>query len=146
MNKLNIYIRTCFYSSLIGAVVEVVVALVRQQKSILLSDLFRSMATGMAIGLVSLLFQLYIFMKFKKSPVIGFVSNFLVVAGIIAIEEIFYQVQYSRLHIRSNWIVSIIVAETLSFVLIAVWYKQAKIFNQQLEKKKSAITDDVPIS
>lgn len=143
MNKVRMYIVNGFYSSLIGAVIEVIIALIRKCETIRLISLFDSMLTGVFIGTVSMFFLFHIFFKLKKRPVAGFVSNFVVVAVVFIADAALSWIEAGRIVFYINWMYAWIIAELLSFILTAVWYKEIKLYNEQLEKKKASLGQEV---
>lgn len=135
MNKIGIYLVNGFFSALIGGTIEILSALINKSEIIYLYGLFNSMLEGFITGSVSMFFLINIIMRLTRKMFIGILSNFIVVAGFIGF---FYMSSSdtSILHQGFNWLYILAIAETLSCILIAAWFKRMNMYNRLLKKKK----------
>lgn len=160
MFKLKLYLWNAFFSSLIGLAVHIIGLVISilqysveefisfilqnpyQSLLVLLSDMVFSMAVGAVIGTVSMFFFLQIFLKFTQKPIVGFLSNFIVVAVLnIAGAVIFVFRSYQQFideFFKSRWFVALIVSEVLSFFLTFLWRRRIMLYKVKLEEKKAA--------
>lgn len=141
MKKLRIYIINVFFSSLIGLVSKVIETMLENKSLVNLSELFESMAKGAFIGTISLCVFFHVFIRFKRKPIAGFISNFTIVAVLMVIVALIDSLTTPSIFINYKWIVSLITVEILSFILTAIWYRQMTLYNDRLEKKKASIID-----
>ena len=140
MVKLKLYLLNGFYSSLVGAAVEVIAAIIRGNGSIRLLGLFRSMGLGIFIGTTSLFCLFRVLMVFRKRPVFGYIVNFLVIGVSIFICSLAYG-GFMFEPASSNWAIALVVAEGLSFILVRIVFSQVIVLNEQLARKKAEIAD-----
>lgn len=101
------------------------------------------MAVGAIIGTVSLFFFFQIFLKFTQKPVIGFLSNFIVVAVMNMAGAVMTGLGSYDLFIKgffnSVWFVALIVSEILSFFLTYLWRQRIMQYKLKLEEKKASL-------
>ncbi|ATW26622.1 hypothetical protein [Candidatus Formimonas warabiya] len=141
MNRLGIYLINGFFSAFIGLVIKIIETVVEHENTVSVPELFESMTKGALIGTISLFVLFHVFIRFKRKPIAGFISNFIVVAVLMAVVGIFDFITSSCAFNYYRWIVSFIMAEILSFLLASVWYRQMILYNDKLEKKKASIMD-----
>ncbi len=139
MDKVKVYILYGFLASLIGAVIEIISTVVISKHAIIWSYMFISMAKGALIGCVSIFFLFYVFMRFRRRPVAGILTNFTVVAILLILWTLFDFTKGVGSAFDLTWYVAFIMAEILSFILTAVWYRQMTLYNDKLGKKKASI-------
>lgn len=132
--------QNAFYSSLIGAAVEIAASIIRGRDAVEIIKLFRSMGLGILIGTASLFCLFRMLVIFRKKPVLGYIVNFLVVGLIIAALSLAYGGFMFEPSV-SNWAIALVVAEVLSFILVRIVFRQVVTFNEQLERKKAEIED-----
>jgi hypothetical protein len=141
MNKFKFYMMNGFFSAMIGAIIEVVAFMLRKQDYISFYSLMKSMGIGAFIGTISLFFLFQVFLKLRQKPVIGFLSNFIVVAVLTLAGAILDGIRSFQQYIDSRWLMVLIVAEFLSFFLTLIWYRQIMFYNKKLQLKKESIQD-----
>jgi hypothetical protein len=157
MNKLKFYYWNVLFSSLIGMAVFIVILLswVWQnsfQKLFLhfsqspfrllfgvLYSLLYSMAVGVIIGTVSLFFFFQIFLRLTQRPLMGFISNVLVVAALNVAGAISVGVRSYQQFTQSSWFWALLVSEVLSFFLTFHWRRRIMFYKQKLEEKKALL-------
>lgn len=140
MARLKIYLMNGFFSSLIGAVVEIVTSIIRGNSYVELIKLFRSMGLGVMIGTASLFCIFRTLRFFRKRQVFGYIINFLTVGIIITVYAYVFGGLIPSPEI-SNWAVAFFVAEALSLILVRMTYTQVTALNEQLARKKAEIQD-----
>jgi len=138
MARVKIYLMNGFYSSLIGAVTEIAIAIIRGSGYVELIKLFRSMGLGVVIGTASLFCIFRTLRLFRKRQVFGYIINFLTVGIIITIYAYAFGGLIPRPEI-SNWTIAFFVAEALSLILVRMTYIQVTALNDQLARKKAKI-------
>jgi hypothetical protein len=141
MNKFKFYIINVFFSAGIGAIIEVIAFILREQDYISFYSLMKSMVIGAFIGTVSLFFLFRVFLRLRQEPVIGFLSNFLVVAVLTLVGAILDGIRTYQQYIDSRWFMVLIVAEFLSFFLTLLWYRQIMVYNKKLQLKQESLQD-----
>ena len=141
MNKFKFYIINAFFSALIGAIIEVVALILKKQNYISFYSLIRSMGIGAFIGTVSLFFLFQVFLRLRQKPVIGFLSNFLVVAVLTLAGGILEGIRTYQQYIYSRWFLVLIVAEVLSFFLTLIWYRRIMSYDKKLKLKQESLQD-----
>ena len=161
MFKLKFYLWNAFYSSLIGLVVHIIGLVIWIQQyslakfiSIILQNPYRallvllinlvfSMAVGVVIGTVSLFFFFQIFLKLTQKPIVGFLSNFTVVAVLNIAGAVMTGFRSYQLFIdnffSSLWFVALIVSEVLSLFLTFLWRRRIMLYKIKLEEKKASL-------
>lgn len=161
MYKLKFYLWNAFYSSLIGMTVNIVALMILIRRTsfaefisffspdpsrtalLLFYNLLFCMAVGAIIGTVSLFFFFQIFLKFTQKPVIGFLSNFIVVAVMNMAGAVMTGLGSYDLFIKgffnSVWFVALIVSEILSFFLTYLWRQRIMQYKLKLEEKKASL-------
>ncbi len=153
MNKHKFYIWNAFWSSLIGLSVFIfalltwgwqisyhqLINIIVDHPLSFLSNMLFSMAVGAIIGTVSLFFVFQIFLKLTQKPLIGFISNFVVVALMNIIGAIVFGVRTYQQFIQTEWFLALIISEALSFFLISHWYQRLKFYKEKLEQKKESL-------
>jgi hypothetical protein len=141
MNKFKFYIINGFFSAMIGAIIEVVALILKKQDYISFYSLIKSMGIGAFIGTVSLFFLFQVFLKLRQKPVIGFLSNFLVVAVLTLAGGILDGIRTYQQYIYSRWFMVLIVAEVLSFFLTLIWYRRIMFYDKKLKLKQESLQD-----
>ncbi len=153
MSKLKFYLWNAFWSSLIGLVIFILSLLIwgwynsfhklifafSKMPLQLLYQLLFCMAVGAVIGTVSLFFVFQIFLRLTQRPLIGFISNFMVVAVLNIVGSISQGVQSYHQFIQTIWFLALIISETLSFFLIYPWYRRIMLYKLKLEEKKASL-------
>lgn len=146
MFRLKLYIWNAFWSSLIGLAAYMVMMFFFGWLYYSVIDLITSMITGIIIGTVSLFFLLQIFVKLKRRPLVGFLSNFLVVAFLCITGSVIAGLRSYQLFVRyffsSTWFLALIVSEILSFFLTYAWYRRIMLYQEKLELKKASLKSD----
>jgi len=138
MARLKIYLMNGFYSSLIGAAIEISTSIIRGNSYVELIKLFRSMGLGIVIGTASLFCIFRALRFFRKRQVFGYIINFLTVGIIITVYAYAFGGLIPKPEI-SNWTVAFFVAEALSLILVRMTYIQVTSLNEQLARKKAEI-------
>jgi hypothetical protein len=138
MFKLKFYMLNAFLSSLIGMAIYFSALFIWGWHYFLITNLVINMAIGALIGSVSLFFLFRIFLRLRERPLIGFLSNFLVVAVFNIAGGITTGVRSYQLFIQSMWFLALIVSEVLSFFLTYAWYRRMMYYKDKLELKKAS--------
>jgi hypothetical protein len=149
MFKLKFYIWNAFWSSIIGLVVYIFAMFIFGWHNYMFKELIGSMKIGAVIGTVSLFFLFEIVLRLRPRPLLGYLSNFLVVGAMNIVGSIIYGLNtyelFTRYFFRSIWFVALIVSEALSIFLITDWYRRIILFQKKLELKKASLkSDDAP--
>lgn len=149
MFKLKFYIWNAFWSSIIGLVVYIFAMFIFGWHHYMFKELIGSMKIGAVIGTVSLFFLFEIVLRLRPRPLLGYLSNFLVVGAMNIVGSIIYGLNtyelFTRYFFRSIWFVALIVSEALSIFLITDWYRRIILFQKKLELKKASLkSDDAP--
>lgn len=142
MKKIEIFLINAFFSALIGAAVEVTAVYVKNEEALILSELIQSMLAGICIGTVVLAVFMLIILKYRGTPRVGYLANFLTVA-VLFLAGAFYEALFSaqgRFDLRT--LVGIGVAEILSFLLLKSWYGRFHKLNLLLEMKRESISSN----
>jgi hypothetical protein len=154
MNKLKFYLWNVFFSSLIGLAVFIFSLLfwvwyysfpkmfisILHNPVGLFYALIYDMSIGAIIGTISLFFIFQIFLRFTQRPLIGFLSNFVVVAVLNIVGAISLAgVRNFQQFVPSGWFLALIVSEVLSLFLISAWYRRLMFYKAKLEQKKATL-------
>lgn len=153
MNKFKFYLWNAFYSSLIGMAVFITAVLIwgwqisfNKLIFYILHNLFQffyallfDMAIGVIIGTVSLFFFFQIFLRLTQRPLIGFLSNFIVVAVLNIAGAVSMGVRSFQQFIPTGWFLALIVSEVLSLFLLNAWYRRLMFYQEKLELKKASL-------
>lgn len=139
MFKLKFYMWNAFFSSLIGMVIYVLAMFIWGWRYFVFYGLIFSMAIGAIIGTVSLFFLFRIFLRLKQRPLIGFLTNFLVVAVLNIVGGIIVGIRSFQQFIQSMWFLALIVSEVLSFFMTFAWYRRLMFYQEKLELKKASL-------
>ena len=149
MFKFKFYFWNAFWSSLIGLAAYIAMMFFYGWRYYSVIDLITSMITGIIIGTVSLFFIFQIFIKLKRRPLVGFLSNFLVVAFLCIAGSVIAGLRSYQLFVKyflsSSWFLALIVSEILSFFLTYAWYRRIMLYQEKLELKKASLKcEDAP--
>lgn len=153
MSKFKFYMWNVFWSSLIGIIIFILALLIwGWQNSFhkmvvyfldnplsLLFNLLFCMAVGAIIGTVSLFSVFQIFLSLTQRPLIGFISNFMVVAVLNIVGAICTGVRNYQQFTQTMWFLALIISEALSFFLIYPWYRRLMFYKEKLELKKASL-------
>lgn len=143
MNKFKFYIWNAFWSSLIGLVVHILAMFIFGWRYYRFNELVSSMKIGAIIGTVSLFFLFEIVLRLRQRPLLGYLSNFLVVAAMNIVGAIInglntYEL-FTRYFFQSIWFLALIVSEVLSIFLTHAWYQRVMFYQEKLEHKKASL-------
>jgi hypothetical protein len=140
MVRFKLYLLNGFYSSLIGAAVEVIASIITGNGAVELLKLFRSMGLGVLIGTASLFCIFQTLMVFRKRRAFGYILNFLIVGFIIT----GYALAFGGFKLKpaiDKWTIAFLIAESLSLILVRIVFSQVTTLNERLDRKKTEIKD-----
>ena len=128
MNKLKIYFMNGFYSALIGAAVEIIMAIVKNCDFVYIKDLLSSMLSGILIGTISVFFIINIILRFKIKLIVAILSNTMVMLA-------FFLLPFGREYNLSSYLIFIII-EALSIILTVIAHREMSLYNRMLKRKQ----------
>lgn len=128
-------------SVLVSFMIELVWMLVSGGDTIPVRRLIFNFIIGLLIS-TSLVFLQLLMMKFKKQPLIGYLSGALVILLLLFAVYAHTGLTTGNWLLDAKWLVIFIVVETLSLSLLASWYRQINLYRQKLEKKKASLKNN----
>ena len=125
-------------SVIVSFVIEFVWMLVSGSATIPVRRLIFNFIIGLLIS-TSLVFLQLVMMKFKKQPLVGYLSGALIIFLLLFAVYAHTGLTTGNWLLDAKWLVIFIVVESLSLLLLAYWYRQINLYSQKLEKKKASL-------